>query len=206
MAERLISALDVALKTLTGSYQHANRPTPGAGLVDQVEGEDKSHTIGLMRVNHTGEVCAQALYAGQALFARDPETRAQMQHSADEEVDHLVWCDQQLKTLQGRPSLLNPAFYAASFALGAGAALVSDRVSLGFVHATEENVEAHLDDHLERLPPGAQRSRAVVTQMKQDEYEHGQAALSHAGQPLPKPIRRAMKSIARVMTATAYRI
>ncbi len=206
MYERLISALDVALKTLTHSYHHASRPNPGKSLVDDVEGQDKHETIGLMRVNHTGEVCAQALYAGQALFARNPETREQMQHSAEEEIDHLVWCDQQLKQLGGKPSYLNPVFYAASFALGAGAALISDKTSLGFVHATEENVEAHLDEHLTRLPTSANSSRAVIDQMKQDEYEHGQAALAQGGEKLPEPVRGAMKAIAGLMTASAYRI
>lgn len=206
MSERLISALDVGLKTLTDSYQQAARPNPGQALVDQVEGAEKDKTIALMRVNHTGEVCAQALYAGQALFARDPSTRAQMKHSAAEEVDHLVWCHQQLNQMGGSTSKLNPLFYAASFALGATAALVSDKTSLGFVHATEENVEAHLNDHLERLPAGAKSSRAVVEQMKQDEAEHGQAALAHGGAKLPKPIRLGMKQVAKLMTATAYRI
>lgn len=206
MSERLISALDVGLKTLTGSYQQAARPNPAGNLSDQVEGADKDKTIGLMRVNHTGEVCAQALYAGQALFARDANTRAQMKHSAAEEVDHLVWCQQQLKQIGGSSSKLNPLFYTASFALGAAAALVSDKVSLGFVHATEENVEAHLDDHLDRMPEGAHASRAVIEQMKQDEAEHGQAALAQGGEKLPTPIRMGMKQIAKLMTATAYRI
>lgn len=206
MAERLISALDVALKTLTGSYQNAARANPANGLADQISEAEQKDLVGLMRVNHTGEVCAQALYAGQALFARDKTTRAQMQHAADEEIDHLVWCDQQLKKLNGRASALNPVFYAASFALGAGAALVSDKASLGFVHATEENVEAHLDDHLDRIPEGARASRAILKQMKADEIAHGQAALDHGGAVLPKTIRQGMKAVATLMTATAYRI
>ena len=206
MAERLIGALDVALKTLTGSYRHASRANPGHELTDSVNDAERAELIGLMRVNHTGEVCAQALYAGQALFARDPETRMQMQHSAQEEIDHLVWCDEQLQSLGGHRSRLNPVFYAASFALGAGAALVSDKTSLGFVHATEENVEAHLDEHLDRLPQRAQSSRAVLEQMKQDEVDHGQAALTQGGEVLPKPIRAAMKTVAKAMTATAFRV
>ena len=206
MADRFISALDATLKTLTTGFGHANRPNPGRGLSDDLDPQEQKDVIGLMRVNHTGEVCAQALYAGQALFARDANVRAQMQHSADEEVDHLVWCADRLKALDGKPSRLNPLFYAASFALGAGAALASDKISLGFVHATEENVEAHLDDHLARIPESAQASRAVIEQMKKDEIEHGQAALDQGGEILPAPIRKGMKAAAKLMTASAYRI
>ncbi|QGG81091.1 2-polyprenyl-3-methyl-6-methoxy-1,4-benzoquinone monooxygenase [Litorivicinus lipolyticus] len=204
--DRAIDALDVGLKTLTDSFGEAKRDNPGAGLADQLDEHERAHLNGLMRVNHTGEVCAQGLYAGQALFARSPTTRAQMQHSADEEVDHLIWCQSALARHRGRPSRLNPLFYGASFAIGAGAAMVNDQTSLAFVHATEENVEAHLADHLTQLPPGAAASRAVLTQMQQDEFEHGQAALEQGGKPLPALVRRAMKQVARVMTATAYRI
>ena len=179
-------------------------PIPAEGWLI-FDSQEQKDVIGLMRVNHTGEVCAQACTQGKP-FARDAKVRAQMQHSADEEVDHLVWCAERLEALKGRPSRLNPLFYAASFALGAGAALASDKISLGFVHATEENVEAHLDDHLERIPESAQASRAVIEQMKKDEIEHGQAALDQGGEILPAPIRKGMKAVAKLMTASAYRI
>ena len=204
--DRLLNALDVGLKTLTGVLEAGGRAHPGAGLTDSVNGADRDHLIGLMRVNHTGEVCAQALYAGQGLFARTPSTRAQMQHSADEEVDHLVWCQDVLNEQGGRASHLNPLFFAASFGLGAAAALINDETSLAFVHATEENVEAHLEEHLTTLPVGAERSRAIIQQMQADEVAHGQAALAEGGTALPRPIRRAMKHIAGVMTYSAYRI
>ena len=204
--ERVIDALDVKLKTLSGSYVSANRPDPGAGKRDELSESERKHVAALMRVNHTGEVCAQALYAGQSLFARNEHTRAQMAESAAEEVDHLVWTRERIKELGGKTSVLDPIFYTASFALGATAALVSDKASLGFVHATEENVEAHLDEHLNQLPPTAEKTRAVLEVMREDERHHGQSALDEGGQELPKPVRGAMKAVAKVMTTTAYRI
>ena len=204
--DRLIDAADVSLKTLTGSYRDAARPMPGGSVTDNVASADQAHLVGLMRVNHTGEVCAQGLYAGQSLFARDRQTLIQMQHSAEEEIDHLVWCKTVLDEHAGRTSLGNPLFYAGSFALGAAAAIVNDKTSLAFVHATEENVEAHLADHLNQLPAGADRTQAVLTQMQQDEIEHGQLALDKGGKALPKPIRSGMKQVAKIMTTLAYRI
>ncbi|EWH00045.1 2-nonaprenyl-3-methyl-6-methoxy-1,4-benzoquinol hydroxylase [Halomonas sp. BC04] len=160
----------------------------------------------LMRVNHTGEVCAQALYQGQGCTAKLPEVREQMEHSAQEEIDHLAWCDERLQELGGRTSLLNPLFYAASFGLGAVAGAVGDRVSLGFVAATEEQVGKHLNEHLQTLPPGDHRSRAVLRQMAIDEAHHAQLALEAGGARFPAPVKFGMSLMSKVMTKSVYRI
>jgi ubiquinone biosynthesis monooxygenase Coq7 len=157
-----------------------------------------------MRVNHSGEVAAQALYQGQAAFARNPRTRELLLRSGREETDHLAWCEQRLRELDSRPSLLTPLWYAGSFALGAAAAALGDRVSLGFVAETERQVEGHLESHLDRLPAEDARSRAIIAQMQRDEVEHGQAALAAGGVELPSPVRDAMRATARVMTFTSY--
>ena len=157
-----------------------------------------------MRVNHAGEVAAQALYHGQASVATDPALRQQLLVAADEEQDHLAWCAQRLGELGSRPSRLGPFWYVGSYAIGVTAGLISDRVSLGFVSETERQVEEHLHGHLDRLPAGDQRSRAIVEQMKQDEAEHGQAALDAGGIELPRPVRWMMRGVARVMTTLAY--
>jgi ubiquinone biosynthesis monooxygenase Coq7 len=159
-----------------------------------------------MRVNHTGEVCAQALYSGQAAVARDSSTRDQMLVAAAEETDHLAWCGERLDELHSRPSLLNPLWYAGSFAIGAAAALVNDRVSLGFVVETERQVEAHLGEHLQKLPADDARSRAIVAQMQADEARHGQNALAAGAIELPPPIPLLMRFASAVMKAVAYRI
>jgi len=159
-----------------------------------------------MRVNHTGEVCAQALYSGQAAVARDGGTRDQMLAAAAEETDHLAWCGERLDELHSRPSLLNPLWYAGSFAIGAAAALVNDRVSLGFVVETERQVEAHLGEHLQKLPDDDARSRAIVAQMQADEARHGQNALAAGAIELPPPIPSLMRFASAVMKAVAYRI
>lgn len=157
-----------------------------------------------MRVNHAGEVAAQALYHGQAMLARDERTRDLLEAAAREEADHLAWCERRLTELGSRPSLLNPLWYAGSFAIGALAAAVSDRTSLGFVAETERQVEHHLSDHLERLPRADARSRAIVEQMRHDENEHGDRARSAGARTLPFPARAIMRGTARVMTSTAY--
>lgn len=157
-----------------------------------------------MRVNHTGEVAAQALYHGQAMVARTPATRDLLRHAAQEETDHLAWCETRLKELDSRPSLLNPLWYAGSFAIGAVAALFGDRVSLGFVAETEHQVEGHLDEHLARLPAIDRRSRAIVEVMRSDEIAHGSAAQAAGAAPLPAPARTLMRHTARIMTRTAY--
>jgi ubiquinone biosynthesis monooxygenase Coq7 len=159
-----------------------------------------------MRVNHVGEVCAQALYQSQKLVARDPQIRAMLEHSAQEEMDHLAWCETRLKELDSHTSYLNPFWYAGSFAIGLLAGLAGDKWSLGFVAETEKQVEAHLENHLEKLPLEDQRSRAIVDQMRIDEIEHGQAALHAGGATLPEPIQKVMQAVSKVMTTTAYRI
>jgi ubiquinone biosynthesis monooxygenase Coq7 len=200
----LIVAADRALRTLAAPPT-AGRPSPGdaqdaAGLAE----DERRHVAGLMRVNHAGEVAAQALYQGQALTARSPWVRDTMQQAADEEGDHLAWCDRRLRELDSRPSLLNPLWYAGSFAIGAVAGALGDRVSLGFLAETERQVEGHLDDHLSRLPPGDARSRRVLEQMKCDEIRHGDTAAAAGAAELPAPIKLLMKMTSRVMTRTAY--
>ena len=161
---------------------------------------------GLMRINHSGEVCAQALYAGQAATARHDETRDAMQLAADEEIDHLAWCEDRLRELDSRPSILNPFWYAGSFAIGAIAGIAGDRWSLGFVKETEKQVEAHLEDHLERLPEGDGRSQAILDQMKKDEAKHAEMAEAAGARDLPPPIQSAMAFTASIMKTLAYRI
>jgi ubiquinone biosynthesis monooxygenase Coq7 len=157
-----------------------------------------------MRVNHAGEVAAQALYQGQALAARDPQVKSAMREAAAEEIDHLAWCEQRLKELRGRPSLLNPLWYLGSLTLGALAGALGDQASLGFIAETEKQVESHLRDHLERLSPKDVRSRAILTQMTHDEMQHGAKAASMGGKPLPFPITLAMRATSRLMTRGSY--
>ena len=159
-----------------------------------------------MRINHVGEVCAQALYSGQAAVARDPAVREQLLEAAAEETDHLAWCGERLRELGDRPSLLNPLWYGGAYAIGAVAGLVSDRLSLGFVVETERQVEAHLQGHLGKLPASDQRSRAIVSQMKEDEARHAELAQAAGGVELPAPVRGAMRLAANVMRAVAYRL
>lgn len=203
LLEPLIATADNALRSVLAEHRAA-RPTPGAAAPADLSDTEKRRVAGLMRVNHAGEVAAQALYQGQAAFARNPRTRELLLRSGREEGDHLAWCEQRLKELGSRPSLLNPLWYAGSFALGAAAAALGDRVSLGFVSETERQVEGHLDSHLDRLPSQDQRSRAILEQMKQDEIEHGQSARNAGGAELPPPVRDAMRATARVMTFTSY--
>ena len=160
----------------------------------------------LMRVNHTGEVCAQALYEGQASTASSAEARTALLAAASEEHDHLGWCRERLEELGDRPSVLNPAFYAASFALGAAAGLFGDRISLGFVEATEDEVCRHLDRHLDRLPTEDQKSRAILATMRQDESRHGNEALQTGGMTFPTSVKRLMRLASRAMTESAYRV
>ena len=213
--DTVISAADRALRALLAPPA-AGRPVPAppapvpAGDAQNADAvltpEDRRESAALMRVNHAGEVAAQALYHAQALFARDPEVREFMLHAAREETDHLAWCEVRLKELGSRPSVLNPLWYAGSFGIGALAALLGDRASLGFVAETERQVEGHLKEHLDRLPAEDQRSRAIVEAMCHDEVGHGQGAQGAGGLPLPRPVRELMRRTARVMTHTAYRI
>jgi ubiquinone biosynthesis monooxygenase Coq7 len=198
--DHLLIAADEALRTLSGTAT-ASRPSPARELP---EGEDAPASAGLMRVNHTGEICAQALYSGQALFARDGRVREALQTAAAEERDHLAWCRARLDELGSRPSLLDPVWYAGSFGLGLVSGLAGDRWSMGFLVETEAQVERHLEGHLERLPPSDQRSRAVVEQMKVDENRHGQAGRALGGADLPLAVKAAMRLASRVMTRTAY--
>ena len=207
LLDALVGHADRVLRTVAGNAT-GHRPSPAAALEPDaaLDESDRRHAAGLMRVNHTGEVCAQALYAGQALTARDPAVRRAMAHSAREEEDHLAWCAQRLEELRDRPSLLNPVFYGASFVVGAAAGLVGDRVSLGFVHATEDRVVAHLDEHQERLPAGDARSRAIIEQMREDEARHGETALEVGGMEFPQSVRRGMALLSKLMTESSYRI
>jgi len=206
LVDTLIGQVDRALRTLSGLHGPV-RPNPAAELDEpELSDSDGRHAAGLMRVNHTGEICAQALYEGQALLARDPGTRATLLAAAREEADHLAWCETRLEELGSRPSLLNPAFYAASYALGAATALLGDRVSLGFVEATEDQVCKHIDEHLAELPAEDARSREILAQMRADEARHGETALAHGGARFPEPVKQAMRLVSRVMTETTYRV
>jgi ubiquinone biosynthesis monooxygenase Coq7 len=180
---------------------------PGERIAEpELSAHERRDAAGLMRVNHTGEVCAQALYAAQALVARDPDVRARYADAAREEEDHLAWTQARLAELDARPSLLNPLWYAGSFAIGLAAGVAGDRANLGFVVETERQVEEHLTAHIERLPPNDTKSRAIVTQMRDDEARHGAMAMDAGAVPLPFPVRRAMRAAADVMRAIAYRI
>ena len=202
----LIFAFDRSLRVITG-VSVAHRPNPAAKVPDQALSEpERRHSSGLMRVNHVGEVCAQALYEAQARFARNPGTQAQLRHAGEEELDHLAWTAARLTELGSRPSLLNPLWYAGSFALGAIAARMGDAQSLGFVVETERQVEAHLNSHLSELPTSDLRSRAIVAQMRDDEAAHGASAQAMGAADLPLPVRTAMRGMAKLMTGTAYYI
>jgi 3-demethoxyubiquinol 3-hydroxylase len=201
--DRLIAALDDGLRTLFAS-PCASRPTPGPLQTAIEDPAARRHAAGLMRVNHAGEVCAQALYSGQALFARDRRTRDVLEVAAAEERDHLAWCETRLDELDSRPSLLSPAWFAGSFALGMASGLAGDRWSMGFLVETERQVEHHLDGHLQQLPDQDQRSRAIVAQMREDEIRHGQSGKDASGAPLPAVVRYAMTVTATFMTRTAY--
>jgi 3-demethoxyubiquinol 3-hydroxylase len=204
--DRLIDAAQNALGTVAGAV-HAERPNPGAGEADVVldEGE-RRHAAGLMRINHVGEVCAQALYVGQAAVARDPATRSHLLAAAQEETDHLAWCAQRLDELDDRPSLLNPLWYAGSWTIGALAGLRGDGWNLGFVVETERQVEAHLDEHLQQLPVADARSRAILHTMKADEARHAAQAEAQGARTLPQPLPSLMAAASRLMKAVAYRI
>ncbi|MND42528.1 2-nonaprenyl-3-methyl-6-methoxy-1,4-benzoquinol hydroxylase [compost metagenome] len=205
--DRFLLQADAAMRTLLPFAGHPARPSPAIVQPDsELSEEDARHVAGLMRVNHTGEVCAQALYQGQALTARLPEVRAAMEHAADEEVDHLAWCEQRIRELGSRPSVLNPIFYGLSFGVGAVAGLISDRVSLGFVAATEDQVCKHLDEHLEQLPAEDARSRAILEQMRTDEEQHATSAIEAGGLRFPAPVKFGMTLLSKVMTKTTYRI
>ncbi len=207
LSERLMSEFDRFLKTVAVPAKTPMQPTPGADCGESAVPEpEKPHVAGLMRINHTGEVCAQALYYGQALWARDDATRAKLHQAAAEEYDHLCWCQERLDDLHARPSVFNPFWYASSFALGSFAAAFGDPVSYGFVIETERQVEAHLDEHLQQLPASDCKSRAILQQMKTDEIRHGHNAREAGGVDLPGPVQKAMTAMSQFMKALAYRI
>ncbi len=204
--DRVIGEINRAINVLSASAGvRAGRATPaddaGAASLNDTERRESAR---LMRVNHAGEIAAQALYQGQALVARDPAIAAAMRQAAAEENDHLVWCEQRLAELGGQPSRLNPLWYVGSFAIGALAGTFGDRASLGFIRETERQVETHLGDHLGRLPGADQRSRAILEKMRDEESQHGRTAETLGGIELPWPVRTAMHCLSRVMTRTAY--
>jgi ubiquinone biosynthesis monooxygenase Coq7 len=205
--DRVLSELEHALRTSTGGgVRAAARKSPAASLPkdESLDDSQRREAARLMRVNHAGEIAAQALYQGQAFMARDPKVRDAMAKSSDEETDHLAWCEQRLKELDGSVSKLDPLWYAGSFAIGALAGLAGDAVSLGFVGETERQVVEHLQGHLEKLPENDARSRAILEQMKSDEARHGAAAERAGGAPMPAPVRGVMRFMSKVMTGTAY--
>jgi len=202
-----IIEFDRALRSIVGATP-MRRSVPGSSTSDECEltVEEKKHAAGLMRVNHVGEVCAQALYQSQKLHAKSDDLKVKLEHAAIEEEDHLAWCERRLEELGSRPSLLNPVWYAGSFVLGSIAGLAGDKISLGFVAETEKQVEHHLDEHLKELPSNDHRSRAIVAQMRADEIAHGQMAIQEGGVELPSAIQAVMKTMAKIMTVTAYRV
>lgn len=203
--DKLLMSADRGLKTLVPGSASPRRSSPAQSCEDApISSDGQRHTAGLMRINHTGEVCAQALYHGQALTAKDPDVRAAMQSSADEEVDHLAWCELRLKELQSHTSRLNPVFYTASFAIGALAGLLGDKISLGFVAATEEQVCKHLREHLTQLAPGDDKSRAILEQMLNDESAHASKALEAGGEDFTPQIKQLMTLASKVMTGSTY--
>ncbi|EIF29571.1 ubiquinone biosynthesis protein COQ7 [Burkholderia sp. Ch1-1] len=209
--DELISEFDRGLRSMTGvSRMSRPLPVPQESAVTEAAPElspaERAHSAGLMRVNHVGEVCAQALYQAQKLATRSPSLRAVFNRAAIEEEDHLAWTAKRLEALDSRPSLLNPLWYTGALAIGVAAGRMGDRVSLGFMAETERQVEQHLDSHLEQLPAADRESRAIVEQMRVDEVEHGKAAMEAGGIELPFPVRGLMRAVSKVMTRTAYYI
>ena len=205
--DQVLSQIDVALRGAFAKAPQPQRPSPASNIEEsQLTDGERQHAIGLMRVNHAGEVCAQALYQGQALTAKLPEVGAQMAHSAEEEIDHLAWCEERIDQLGGTTSVLNPVWYAMSFAIGAGAGIISDKLSLGFVAATEDQVCHHLEKHLKELPREDNKSRSIVAQMLVDEQSHAESALQAGGYPFPKPVKALMTWVSSLMTRSSYRI
>jgi len=186
---------------------HALRPNPAIGQAETaLDAAERRHAAGLMRINHSGEVCAQALYSGQAAVARDPQVRAHLREAAQEETDHLAWCAERLEELDSRPSLLNPLWYAGSYAIGVAAGLRGDGWTLGFVVETERQVETHLAEHLATLPEADARSRAILEVMKADEARHAKQALDSGARRLPLPIPQTMAVVAKLMKTLAYQL
>jgi len=207
LLDNVLIQADKTLRTIAGRSSHSARPSPSKDVANQtLEESQAKHVAGLMRINHTGEVCAQALYKGQALTARLPGVRDEMQVAADEEEDHLAWCQLRINELNSHTSLLNPLFYAASFGIGALAGVAGDKWSLGFVAETERQVCKHLDSHLNQLPAEDIKSRVILEQMRIDEEKHAAGATQAGGRELPFPMKKAMTLMSKVMTKTTYHI
>ena len=203
--DQLLGGLDQALRTVFGPPPEAQRPSPAAAMPEaDLDAAQRELAARLMRINHAGEICAQALYQGQALTAQLPNVRDKMEQAATEENDHLAWTAERLRELGAHTSYLNPLWYAGSFAIGATAGLAGDRWSLGFVAETERQVVKHLDSHLEQLAPADEKSRAILNQMREDEGKHATVAIESGAAALPEPIRQTMRLMSKVMTATAY--
>ena len=206
VTEKMILGFDMFLKTIFNT-QKARRRSPSVDLEEiELSEEDRRDIAGLMRVNHTGEVCAQALYEGQAFVAEKQEIRESLIKAAEEEQDHLAWCYERLDQLSAAPSVLNPFFYLSSFAIGVVAGKFGDRLSLGFVEATEAQVVKHLEEHLDRIPEGDLKSRAILTQMVEDEARHGDHAIEMGGQEFPEFVKKGMRLLSKIMTETTYRV
>ena len=207
LIDLLINEVDKGLKYSTQNYQTESRTYPADKIEqDSLNEFEKNHSAGIMRVNHSGEVCAQALYRGQALTAKLGDTRTKMEQAASEELDHLSWCNKRLEDLNNKPSLLNPIWYGMSFSIGAVAGLIGDKWSLGFVHETEEQVVKHLDGHLDKLSKKDLKTKAVIEQMRIDEEQHSHDALEAGAEILPDEIKGLMSKVAKVMTNSSYHI
>ena len=203
--DRILSGIDTALRSATHSTTRAARPSPAVDIADTtLSKQEKSHAAGLMRVNHAGEIAAQGLYQGHAALARDAAIKQQMTQAADEELDHLGWCEERLNELDAGPSKLRPLWYAGAFAIGAASGVLGDKWSLGFIEETERQVSAHLTGHLDQLPANDARSRAIVTQMRDEEEEHGANANAAGAAELPAPARELMRVCGKIMTRAAY--
>lgn len=203
--DKLLIGANNALRTVAAPAGRPARSNPAENIADtELDTKQKKHAAGLMRVNHAGEVAAQALYQGHATVARDKNIEDQMQRAADEEFDHLAWCEQRIHELGSQPSLLSPLWYAGAYAIGAASGVLGDKWSLGFIAETEKQVCSHLDSHLDQLPEDDAKSRAIVEQMRDEEEEHGENAVDAGAAVLPRPIVRLMRATAKVMTKTAY--
>ncbi len=208
--DQLLKQSDQVLRAVSGNTQHPKRISPSQDIessqTTELSESKRKHIAGLMRVNHTGEVCAQALYQGQALFARSERVKQSMVDAANEEIDHLVWCEQRLKELNDHVSYLNPMWYATSFSLGALAGILGDQWSLGFVKETEDQVCRHLSEHLDQIPLEDQATRAILKQMHDDEAKHAHMANEEGAAPLPQPVKDGMSVVSKLMTRSTYHI
>ena len=203
--DKLLAGANNALRTVAAPAGHSARESPSAEIEDaDLDAKQKAHAAGLMRVNHAGEVAAQALYQGHATFARDKDIEDQMKRAADEEFDHLAWCEQRIHELGSAPSRLSPLWYAGAYAIGAASGMLGDKWSLGFIAETERQVCSHLESHLDRLPKDDAKSRAIVEQMRDEEAEHGENAIDAGAAELPRPLVHLMRATAKIMTKTSY--